>query len=312
MKQTRFLFMALVLGLMGCSSGDNEEITASGTLEATEVTVSAEVIGRVVELRYEEGSRIAAGDTLAVLDNTDYVLQLRQAEAALSAAEAQYRLALEGFRKEDILQAEANFQTAEADYNRMKELLASQSVTQKQYDDAYARYVTAKQTYEKLTRGLRQEEIRAAQAHRDQVKAQVELIKNKIGDCFITAPIAGTATHRFVEAGEFVNVGSSVARIANLDQMDLWIYVPEPEVGKIQLQQLVDVQIDSFPDKTFAGRVVFISPEAEFTPKNIQTKDERVKLVFGVKIKVENPNHELKSGLPADATIRLVERTTSE
>ncbi|MFQ5797476.1 MAG: HlyD family secretion protein [Bacteroidota bacterium] len=326
MKRIRILLMALSLGFLGCSPGDDEQVIASGTLEATEVTVSAEVTGKVLELRIEEGSNVASDDTLAILDYTDYVLQLRQAEAALGVADAHYRIAKKGPREEDIQaaeqllrQSEAQLENAERDYGRMKELFEAQSITKKQLDDAETKYLvgqaqfrSARENYQKLKTGFRTEEVDAARAQRDQANAQVDLIKEKIADCFITVPIAGTVTHRFVEIGELVIVGSSVARVANLDQMNLWIYVPEQEVAKVQLNQPIDVRIDAYPEKSYAGQVVFISADAEFTPKNIQTKDERIKLVFGVKIKVENPGHELKSGLPADATIRFVGTSQSE
>lgn len=320
MKSTISTFLALSFWLFGCSTEDDAEVTASGTLEATEVTISAEATGRVLELHIEEGSNVPSGDTLMILDHTDYVLQLRHAEAALAVAEAQYAIARKGPREEDIQAAEqilrqsqAQLKNAEEDDRRMKELLEAQSVTRKQVDDAETRFLVAQaqfrnaqENYRKLKRGLRPEEVDAARAQRNQAKVQVEIIKKRISDCFISAPISGTVTHRFVEIGELVTLGSSVAKVANLDQMDLWIYVPEQEVAKIQLRQATEVQIDAYPEKVYSGRVVFISPDAEFTPKNIQTKDERVKLVFGVKIRVDNPDHELKSGIPADATIRLV------
>ncbi len=319
MKRISCLLLGLTSLLFGCSAGREDPITASGTLEATEVTISAEVTGKVLERFIEEGSVVSAGDTMVILDHTEFLLQLRRADAALAAAEAQYAIARKGAREEDVQaaeqflrQSEAQLRNAEEDHRRMEELFDAKSVTKKQLDDAETRFLvaqaqfrSAQENYHKLKKGLRPEEVDAARAQSDQAKAQVEIIKKKIADCFITAPIAGTVTHRFLEIGELVTAGSSVARLANLDRMDLWIYVPEEDVARVQLNQPVKVQIDAYPEKSYSGHVVFISPDAEFTPKNIQTKDERVKLVFGVKIKVENPDHELKSGLPADARIEF-------
>jgi len=303
MKQAIIVAAVLLLGLFGCSSNNDEEISASGTIEGTDVNVGSEVFGKVKKLRVDEGSRVENGDTLVIIDDTDYQLQLRQAVANREAADAQYRLALEGFRREDVLLAEANYKAAEADFNRMKDLLASQTVTQKQYDEAYARYVSAQQTYEKLFRGLRKDEIVAARAKRDQAAAQMDLLRKKVRDCTIVSPVRGTVTLKGVEAGELVNVGSNIVRITYLEKVDLTIYAAESELGRIRLGQTASVTIDTYSDKTFKGKVIYISPIAEFTPKNVQTKDERSKLVYGVKIEVENPDGALKPGMPADARL---------
>ncbi|MEO8168349.1 MAG: efflux RND transporter periplasmic adaptor subunit, partial [bacterium] len=239
------------------------------------------------------------------IDDADYQIQLRQAEANANAADAQYRLALEGSRKEDILQAEAVFKAAETDYKRMKELLAQQTITQKQFDDVYARYVSAQQTYEKLVRGLRKNEIDVVLARREQAAAQADQLRKKVRDCSIVAPSAGIVSLKPIEVGEFVTIGSNVLRITYLDKVKLMIYVNEQQLGNVKLGQTADVTIDSNPDTPHEGRVVYISPNAEFTPKNVQTKEERTKLVFGVKIEIENKDGVLKPGLPADAKLAI-------
>jgi HlyD family secretion protein len=299
------LFVATTAGaiLTGCSGNDHEAIEASGIIEGTDVNIGTEVSGRVKEIRVDEGSQVQKGDTLLIIDDTDYQLQQRQAAANEEAMHAQYRLALEGSRKEDILQSEANFRAAEADYKRMKELLASQTVTQKQHDDAYARYVSAQQTYEKLVSGLRRDEIVVARAKRDQASAQTELLRKKVRDCYVVSPLAGTVTLKAIEAGELVSVGSNLFRITYLDKVSLTIYVAETDIGRVRLGQSAKVYIDAYEEKPFDGRIVYISPTAEFTPKNVQTKEERTKLVFAVKIQVDNPQGLMKPGLPADARI---------
>jgi HlyD family secretion protein len=293
--------------LYGCSGNDSDIIEASGTIEGTDITVASEVVGKIKEVRVQEGARVQVGDTLLIIDDTDYRIQLRQAEANAAASDAQYRLALEGSRREDIVQAEALYKTAEADYKRMKELLAAQTITQKQYDDAYARYVAAEQTYRKLARGLRKAEIDAARARRDQAAAQVEQLLKRVRDCVVLAPTNATVTHRVVEPGEFVTVGAPLLKLTNLDRVTLTIYVNEQQLARVKLRQPAEVRIDGMPDRVFQGTVTFISPTAEFTPKNVQTKEERTKLVFGVKVEVDNRDGALKPGLPADA--RLVTNT---
>ncbi|MCI0561338.1 MAG: efflux RND transporter periplasmic adaptor subunit, partial [Nitrososphaera sp.] len=297
-----FIGFVFVTVLIGCDDNDGSTITESGTLEATEVTVSAQASGAVEQLYVDEGASVREGDTLVVLDTTDLSLQLKQAEAGLAMAEAQYKLTLEGMRKEDVLQAEANFKSAETDLQRMKELYEAKSVSQKQLDDAQTRFTIAQQTYEKAIKGSRQEEIIAARARRDQASAQAAALRKKVNDCRIVAPISGTVTKRYIERGELVSPGMAVVKLSNLQEMSVTVYLPEADIPKIQLGSTAQVQVDAFPDRNFDGRVVFISPTAEFTPKNIQTRDERTKLVFGVKLKVVNPDGSLKAGIPADVT----------
>jgi len=297
--------------LVGCSGNFGDTIDAPGTIEGTNVNIGSEVAGRVHEVRIEEGAIVSKGDTLVVIDDADYQLQLRQAVANAEAAAAQYRLSLEGSRKEDILQAEANLRVAEADYNRMRELLATQTVTQKVHDDAYARHVSAKQMYDKLVSGLRREEIAIARARRDQATAQADLLRKKVRDCSILAPTRGTVTLRAVEPGELVTTGANILRITYLDRVKLTIYANEAEIGRIRLGQKAEVSIDSYKDRVFPGKVVYISPVAEFTPKNVQTKEERTKLVFGVRIEVDNPDAILKPGLPADARVFITDDSGS-
>ncbi len=298
-----FLTVLSALILAGCSNGDGSRIEATGTIEATDVTVSAQAAGTVVSLRTDEGLKVGIGDTLVILDQREWRLQTRQAQANLDAADAQYRLAVRGARAEDLRQAEAAAESARRDLERMRELRESNSVPQKQLDDAELRATVAQQTLEKLKNGSRPEEIDVARARRDQAAAQLALLEKKLDDCVVTAPTAGTVLNRFVEKGEFVGMGSALVRIANLDVLDLMIYVPEAELPRIAIGQVARVSVDAFRERTFEGRVVFISSVAEFTPKNIQTKDERTKLVFGVKVRVANLDGALKAGIPADVVL---------
>jgi HlyD family secretion protein len=291
--------------LGGCSGTNGNTIEASGTIEGTDVDVGMEAAGRVTGVRVDEGTRVRIGDTLVTVDDTDYRIQLRQAVANLESFEAQYKLAREGSRKEDIVQAKAVYDAAEADYQRMKGLLASQTITQKQYDDVYARYVSAQQTYEKVRAGLRPEEITSARVRCDYATAQVDLLRKKVHDCVLCSPTIGIVTLRSIEPGELVGVGTNVLRITYMDRVNLMIYVNEQDLARVKLGQEAEVSVDGFPGKTFPGKVVYLAPSAEFTPKNVQTKEERTKLVFGVKIEVENPDGALKPGLPADARLRV-------
>jgi HlyD family secretion protein len=295
-------FLSTVL-FFGCSGNSKDRIEASGTIEGTDVNIGSEVAGRVKLVRVEEGTHVGIGDTLVIVDDLDYQIQLRQAIANEEAADAQYRVAIEGSRKEDIAQAEATFKNAAADYERMKTLLASKTITQKQYDDAEARYISAQQTYEKLVRGLRRDEINAIKAKRDQASAQVDQLRKKVHDCYILSPAKGIVTLKAVEPGELVSVGSNVLRVTYLEKVKLTIYVGEADLPRVRVGQKASITVDAYRDRTFEGEVIYKSPVAEFTPKNVQTKEERTKLVYAVKIQLANPDGALSPGLPADATL---------
>jgi HlyD family secretion protein len=293
-------------------------ITASGTIEAIEVDVGSKVSGQIAELAVDEGAGVKTGDLLATVEHARLDIQLREAEAGVALAEAQLLLLRNGARKEDIqqaeaalTQAEANLRVAAADARRTRELAKTGSATPKQRDDAEARLTVAEaqksaavDALDKLRRLARPEEIRAAEARLAQARAGADLLRKTIADCTIVAPASGTVTHKAVEAGELVNPGSTVVTVSALSSVYVMIYLTEVEVGRVRLGDPVEVRIDAYPDRIFPGRITYISPEAEFTPKNVQTKQDRVKLVFGVKVVIENPEGLLKPGLPADAVIR--------
>ena len=312
------LLLALWGALTGCGDGSDGRIEASGTLEATEVRVSAMVPGQIQRIFIREGGDVQEGDTLMVLDRTTLALQWRQARGGVDLAEAQYKLLLNGARPEDLQlaeealkSAESSFKSANDDYARMKELYAAQSVSRKQFDDAESRFTiaqaqlnSAKQQVQKMQQFARAEDLAAAKARLEQAQAWAGILHKQLDDATILAPVAGTITHRPVEEGELVGVGTTVATIARLETLNLVIYVNEVDLAKVQVGGGADIVIDAHPDRTFPGKVVYISPLAEFTPKNVQTKEDRTKLVFGVKIEVENGERILKSGMPADAWIR--------
>lgn len=298
-----FLLLFSAITLAACGNSDDGRIEATGTMEATDVTISAQVSGTLESIRGDEGMSVAEGDTLAVIDQRDLLLQLRQADANLAAAEAQYKLTVIGARREDVTQAEVTYHNANRDLERMRELRATNSIPQKQLEDAELRATIARQTFEKIKNGARPEEIASVAARRDQASAQSAALRKKVEDCVVTSPIAGTVINRFVERGEFTAPGAALFRVANLAELDVMIYVPEADLPRIAIGQTAAITVDAFNDRTFEGKVVFISSTAEFTPKNIQTKDERTKLVFGVKVRVHNPDGILKAGIPADVVL---------
>ncbi len=310
---------AFCLLLGGCRAGTPAAaISSTGTIEAEEVRAAFKMAGQIARLLVDEGSRVREGDLIAVLDSSTLEIQLSQAEAGVRLADSQLRLLLKGARAEDIRQAEELLKQADAalssardDLRRASDLLEKGSATQKMKDDsetrfrvAQAQYDAAVETLKKVKNLARPEEVEAARARLSQAQSGVDLLKKSIADCSLLAPTAGVVTSKTAEKGEFVGPGVAVVTISRLDKVFLMIYVPEADLGRIQLGESAEVRVDSHPGRVFPGKVVYLSPEAEFTPKNIQTKEERVKLVFGVKIEVENQDLALKPGLPADAVLK--------
>ncbi len=310
-----------ILFVLGACSGPERVIGGSGTIEGTAVTVSSQVTGELLEVAVSEGDRVEEGELLARIDYEALSLQLEQAEAGRELADAQLRLLLEGARSEDIRQAEAaltqaeeNLKRAREDYRRMQKLFESRSIPQKQLDDAEARLTIAQASYDAAMQGLRKlenlarpQEVRAARSRVVQADAGVRLLERQIADATVRAPVSGIVTHRLVERGELARQGQGLFVVTILDTVTLTVYVPEPDLGRIRVGQPARVFIDSYPERPFPGRVLFIAEEAEFTPKQIQTKEERVKTMYGVKVELENPDRILKAGMPADAELDPIE-----
>jgi HlyD family secretion protein len=310
----------LLLLFASCGSNDNlKSIEASGTIEATNIVISSKTAGNILSINFPEGAKVNAGDTIIIIDHELLDIQLLQAVAVKDAAEAQLNLMLKGARQEDIIQAEqnliqvkVNFETAERDKIRMENLYESRSITLKQYEDAISRfelmsaqYKAAQENYNKVKMIFRPEEIDQARANLNKAIAGVELLKKNIRDSYVTSPINGFIVKTFVERGESVTPMSSLFKVSDLDVVELVIYVSTNELAFVKPGQEADVTIDAFKNKVYNGKVTYISPEAEFTPKNIQTKDERTKLVFAVKITIPNKDYDLKAGMPADAKIQI-------
>lgn len=285
----------------------------SGTIECAQVVVSPQISGRIVRIVPQEGAAVRKGDLVAAIDATDYELRLREAGAMLAGAQAQLDLLLAGAREEDVQRAREQVREAQAvagaaksDLGRIEELFKKNSATRKQMDDAQAQAERtaavlsgSEQALARLLHGSRKEEIRAAQALVDQTKARMAQAEKAVADCTVNAPADGVVTTRSREEGEFVGTGAGIVTISRLDDVWLSIYVPESRISKAKLGKAAGVRIDGV-EKTFKGDVSFVSQEAEFTPKNVQTPEERSKLVYRVKIALRNPEGIFKPGMPAD------------
>ncbi|MBP9095797.1 MAG: efflux RND transporter periplasmic adaptor subunit [Ignavibacteria bacterium] len=316
----KFTSIALLLFVIfsGCSKKEDEGIISStGTIESVNVTVSSKVAGQIDALNFKEGDKVKEGDLLLTIDHDLLDIQLRQAQAGVDLAQAQFNLVKNGATKNDIKiqadlveQARINLDAAKTDRDRTENLYKENSITKQQYDNALSRYdlaaaqyQTAKDNLTKIKNITRPEDIESARANLNKAISAYDLLKQNISDCSVYAPVNGIISKKFVEKGEIVNPQSSLLKISDLETVNLMIYVSETELGKVKLNETADVTVDAYKDKVYKGKVIFISPEAEFTPKNIQTKDERTKLVFGVKLEIPNPQFDLKQGMPADAKL---------
>lgn len=316
------IFFFIIYFFIGCGDGSGKtELELSGIIEATDINITSKVGGELRKIYFDEGSNVSQGDTIAEIDREILLLQKKQAEAGVDLNQAQYNLTVKGFRAEDIKSAEinmksakSNFELAEYDKNNMESLYKSGSVSEKQwrdisvrYDLAKAQFLSSEETYKKLQTGNRVEEIAASKARLDQSIAQLELIEKQLRDCFILSPVNGTITHKVFEQNEIVNLGSIIFTVTQLQKVYLMVYVSEQNLGKVKYGQSADIVVDSHKDKKFIGKVVYISSIAEFTPKNIQTKEDRLKQVFGVKLEIENNENILKPGMPADAKLFIAQ-----
>ncbi|MBD3307283.1 HlyD family efflux transporter periplasmic adaptor subunit [candidate division KSB3 bacterium] len=292
-------------------------LLASGNVEVTEVDVGFTLSGRIHELLAAEGDRVRKGDLLARLDDAELQIMVTQKRAALNEAQVQLEDLKTGARPQQIEEAKAGVNAAEAqlskaqkDYERMKALYAQHLIPASQLDSARTAYhaviAQKKQARERLSllqEGPTQDAVQAATYRVEQAEAALQAAEERLEDSFITAPTTGVILQQNVEVGEIIVAGTPVYTIGDLAKPWIKVYIKENKLGLVKLGQRVEVTTDSYPNKVYEGRVTYISSEAEFTPKSVQTKEERVKLVFGVKVSMNNPHNELKPGMPADVKI---------
>jgi len=291
----------------------DRRLVASGHIEAVDVRILTKVRGRVLKRPVDEGDAVKAGQLLAVQDTVDTELQLRQAQADRDQAEANLRLKVAGSRKEDIDQLAAQLAATQADLDGAeKELLRQERLVTEGYttvqtrDDALARrdalkaeLESARQALVRAKAGSRSQEIEAARAELASMDARIAQLKQQIADATIVSPVDGVVTEKIAEPGELLAAGSPVLVVTDLAKPWLTVYVPEPDLGRIRLAAPAEVVTDGGERRS--GKVTFISSKAEFTPKNVQTRDERVKLVYRVKVGLDNADGLFKPGMPAEA-----------
>ena len=291
--KTRLLILAFALVVVSCNKESNNAISGSGVFEGTEVLVSSKSAGEITRLLAKEGDSVAVGDTLAQIDVKKLIVQNEQLEAGLREVDFNIRNA-----QEAIERAQLNFDNIEKRYNRIKSLFDNGTATQQQMDDIQTQYDAAKTAVSSSKNTLQ-----AVQMKKQQVLAQQKLLKLQISDGTVLSPSKGVIIDKFVEQGEITGPGMPLVSVVDLQELEIKLYVPETQLGFVKLGSQVDIKIDSYPEKTFSGKIVWISPKAEFTPKNVQTKEARADLVYAVKVLAPNPDGILKIGMPADVVL---------
>jgi HlyD family secretion protein len=267
---TGVLFALVIAAVLMRRYGNSEDtgiLTVSGNVEVTEVNMGFKTAGRVVELLADEGDRVVKGEKIAMLDSTEYRAIVSQNRA-------------------NVKSAAAALEKAVKDFERARMLVAKEVISSQQMDATTAAVDMARAQYEQAGAALRTTEAR-------------------LTDTILYAPSDGLVLKKNVEIGETVAVGIPVLTIGDLENPWIKVYVQERRLGLVKIGQQAEVRTDSYPGKVYRGAVSTISSEAEFTPKNVQTQEERVKLVFGVKVQVKNEHSELKPGMPADVRIVL-------
>jgi len=305
--------------LLGSCNGDGAEgITASGTVEATEADLGFQMAGRIGWIGPREGARVAAGEEVARLDQEELLAGKQAAEAQLAAARALLGELTTGSRPEEIAEGRAALRGAEErladarrDLERTRRLFEGGAVSREALDKAETGALLAESAVDQarervriLEEGPRQERVAAQRAVVAQAEAAVAQVDAALSNSVVIIPFPGVVTLRHREPGETVSPGVPVLTVMDLDDRWVRIYVREDRVGEVRLGQQATITSDTYPDRTYRGEVIFISSEAEFTPRNVQTTEERVKLVYAVKVRVtEDASYDLKAGIPADVVL---------
>ncbi|HSM37663.1 MAG TPA: HlyD family efflux transporter periplasmic adaptor subunit [Longimicrobiales bacterium] len=292
--------------------------TASGTVEVTEADLGFRTGGRVASVAVEEGDAVAAGDTLARLESAELAAALSAAEAESAGARARLADAQAGPRSEERAQlaaavriAERRNEEAERERQRAENLFEGGAISRQQRDAAFTAADVAEQSLAQArealqlaNEGTRPEQIAAARAAVQQAEAQEARARAALEDALVIAPFAGRVTVKHREPGEVVGPGVPVLTLQNPDDRWVRIYVRADRIGTVQVGQAASITSDTFEDRAYEGVVSVIGSEAEFTPRNVQTQEERTRLVYPVKVRITgDPGFELKPGVPADVEL---------
>jgi HlyD family secretion protein len=318
------LALALLPLLVSCGRDSDGPIRASGTVEAREADLGFQMAGRIDWIGPEAGDPLTAGAEVARLDIAELDARKASAEAAVDAARAILQEMTAGSRPQEIAEGQAALRAAEQrledahrDLVRARRLHEGGAISQEALDKAETAAEVAEATADQarervhlLEEGPREERIAAQRAQVAQAQAALAQVDAALANAHILVPFDGVVTIKHREPGETVSPGAPVLTL--MDPTDRWvrIYVREDRIGQVQLGQEATITSDTYPERSYRGEVIFIADEAEFTPRNVQTTEERVKLVYAVKVRItDDPSNDLKAGIPADVTLAGTERT---
>jgi multidrug resistance efflux pump len=309
----RRLLVALVIVLAAAAAAwtfavkrKEKPLVLSGAIEARDVEVGSLFGGRVQKVLVDEGATVAADQPIVQFETDLIDLQIQQEKARVAQARANLTKSVRGFRTEEIASARAQSENAEKERLRQKALVEQGIVGQQTYDAAETAAKTAAENYRELERGNRPEDIDAARATLEAEERQLGYLERQKKEALVRAPAAGIIESMDLRPGDLVLPNQPVAKMLEPSQLWVRVYVPEPELGRVRVGQRAALSVDTFPKRVFAGHVVEIRTQSEYTPRNVQTLDQRMDQVFGVKVAID-PSPELKPGMAA--TVRLEERT---
>ncbi len=325
-----FLSSILLLFLAGCTKED-KNLTFTGSIEAEEINISSEISGTLDKIFAEEGQSLKAGDKIASMDTSSLKFKLKEATGKLNNAKAQLQEIINGTRSEEIKKAKANLESTNAllsgakkkyeytlkNLNDLTSLYDNDAISRKNIEDAqslvdasYANFESLQKQYEMnkanldlLLKGATGEKIRMAQSQVDVVQANIDLLNYEISKGEIQAPINGVIQTINYSEKELLPLGGNLATLIDLNNLWVKIYVPEKQLHKISLNQVLKLHSDALKKETVTGKIIYISPKAEFTPKNVESKENKEEMVFEVKIKIIKASNLLKPGMLVDVSL---------
>ena len=320
------VLVAVALGVGGWftyqhfADGNQQQLVLTGNVDIRQVNLGFRVSGRIKEMKKEEGDTVRTGDLIAVLDDQPYQDQVNLAEAQVAQAQANYTKMVNGFRKEEIeqaraqlAQAKANFENAAKNFARQGDLLRTHVISQSDYDNAKSSYDAlgaqvqlAQANLNLELAGNRAEDIESAKAQLDNAQANLVIAQQNLKDCQLLAPVDGVIITRALEPGTIVSTSSIAYSIDQNEPVWIRTYVNERDLGRIYPGMKALIYNDTRPDHPYVGQIGFISPVAEFTPKNVETRELRTDLVYRLRVVLDKPDRYIRQGMPV--TLRMVEK----
>lgn len=290
--------LCLVFALVKGDLGKSKDLIVQGNIKTEETDLNSKISGSIDQILVEEGQAVKKGDTLIIISSETIEAKKQQAEAATAAAEAQYNKALNGARSGEVAQAKAAYELAEKTYHRIKTLYEQEAIPANTYDQAYAQYTAAKETYEMAEQGAREEDKAAAEALVNQAKAAIEEVQTYLDDTVIKAPMDGTVTALNVNIGELVSSGMPLASLTGSEKPFIEINVKETDLGMVQTGADVEITMTAYPDEVFRGKIVNVNQKPDFATKRATNDNGDFDILsYGVKIELAQTDKTIYQGM---------------